>query len=287
MIGEPLYAHDDADRVRGALLTLRRLTGAPITFGGTVRAAKDGTQVRLTELVGARTEALRGLVVVSGNGLGGKALAQARPLAVNDYRASRTISHQYDTAVAAEGLQAVLAVPVVVAGEMRAVLYGALRAPLPFGDRTLRAAVRAAADLQHDLTVRDEARALLASPPHPPADPVNTAGWERVRQVHADLRALTHEVTDPELRDRLHDLSTRLAAATHPGDAPLPGPPLSAREIDVLSCVALGCTNVEAASSLDLLPETVKSYLRSAMRKLGVHTRLEAVSAARRTAQLP
>jgi DNA-binding CsgD family transcriptional regulator len=286
---EPLYAHDDADRVRLALLTLRRLTGVPIAFGGTVRAARDGTQVRLTELIGAHTDSLRDLAVVSGFGLGGKAIALARPLAVGDYRQSRTISHQYDTAVAAEGLRSVMAVPVVVTGGVRAVLYGAVRAPVPLGDRVIRSAMLAASELQHDLSVRDEARALLAAPPHPPATPVGTASWERVRAVHADLRALTHLVTDPALRDRLYDLSARLAAAATPDpDSPPPaGPPLSARELDVLSRIALGCTNAETATSLGLLPETVKSYLRSAMRKLGAHTRLEAVSAARRTAQLP
>jgi DNA-binding CsgD family transcriptional regulator len=290
MTERPLYGHDDADRVRLALLTLRRLTGVPIAFGGTVSAAPAGgagRRVRLTELNGARTGALRGLAVVSGNGLGGKTLALGRPLAVGDYPAARTISHQYDTAVAAEGLRSVLAVPVVVTGGIRAVLYGAVRAPLPFGDRVVSSAVLAAAGLAHDLAVRDEARALLAAPP-PPA-PTGTAAWEQVRQIHADLRALSNQVTDPILRDRLYDLSARLAAASgRPGGGPpRGGPPLSARELDVLSRVALGCTNADAAGTLGLVPETVKSYLRSAMRKLGVHTRLEAVSAARRTGQLP
>ncbi|MFC6932444.1 response regulator transcription factor [Actinomadura yumaensis] len=49
----------------------------------------------------------------------------------------------------------------------------------------------------------------------------------------------------------------------------------------------MGCTNAEAAQRLGLLPETVKSYLRSAMRKLDSHTRLEAVSTARRAGLLP
>jgi DNA-binding CsgD family transcriptional regulator len=36
-----------------------------------------------------------------------------------------------------------------------------------------------------------------------------------------------------------------------------------------------------------MLPETVKSYLRNAMRKLGTHTRMETVAAARRAGFLP
>ncbi|MEU2253967.1 response regulator transcription factor [Nocardia xishanensis] len=63
--------------------------------------------------------------------------------------------------------------------------------------------------------------------------------------------------------------------------------PLSVRELDVLTLVSLGSTNAEVATELRLSPETVKSYLRSAMRKLGSRTRLQAVSTARRAGLLP
>jgi len=62
---------------------------------------------------------------------------------------------------------------------------------------------------------------------------------------------------------------------------------LSARELDVLAQVALGCTNAEAAKRLSLKPETVKSYLRSGTAKLGARTRHEAVAKARRARLLP
>ncbi|GAA3763530.1 hypothetical protein GCM10023082_66010 [Streptomyces tremellae] len=62
---------------------------------------------------------------------------------------------------------------------------------------------------------------------------------------------------------------------------------LAPREMDVLACVAAGATNTSAAAALGVRPETVKGYLRSAMRKLGAHTRLEAVVAARRAGLLP
>ncbi|MFK4693188.1 hypothetical protein RKD22_006123 [Streptomyces pristinaespiralis] len=55
----------------------------------------------------------------------------------------------------------------------------------------------------------------------------------------------------------------------------------------MLGCVASGATNATAAERLGLRPETVKAYLRSAMRKLGARTRLEAVGAARRAGLLP
>jgi DNA-binding CsgD family transcriptional regulator len=62
---------------------------------------------------------------------------------------------------------------------------------------------------------------------------------------------------------------------------------LSAREVDVLAQAALGCSNREIATRLSLRPETVKSYLGSAMTKLDAHTRLEAVVHARRLGLLP
>jgi DNA-binding CsgD family transcriptional regulator len=108
--------------------------------------------------------------------------------------------------------------------------------------------------------------------------------WEEVRLAHADLRTLAAETDDPTLRDRLQRIADRLAAG-----APAPaGPnPLSPRERDVLAMVAVGCGNAETARRLGLLPETVKSYLRNAMRKLGTHGRMETVVAARRLGFLP
>jgi DNA-binding CsgD family transcriptional regulator len=62
---------------------------------------------------------------------------------------------------------------------------------------------------------------------------------------------------------------------------------LSARELDVLAQVALGCSNREAGARLSLRPETVKRYLRGAMTELDAHTRLEAAVHARRLGLLP
>ena len=59
-------------------------------------------------------------------------------------------------------------------------------------------------------------------------------------------------------------------------------PSLTPREIDVISQVALGCTNIEVGRRLSIGAETVKSYLRSVMRKTESHTRYEAVMTCRR-----
>lgn len=52
---------------------------------------------------------------------------------------------------------------------------------------------------------------------------------------------------------------------------------LSCREMQILELVATGASNREIAGELLLSPETVKSYLRNAMRKLDVSNRAAAV----------
>ncbi|WP_424569567.1 response regulator transcription factor [Streptomyces sp. CH-036] len=275
----------DAVEMQAALLRLRRTSGLPVVFGGLL---SDARHARIAELNGAQTSALRGLVISAGSGLGGKAIALSRPCAVTDYATSRHISHEYDAAVAAEGLRSVVAVPVVVRRAVRGVLYGALRTPVTLGDRTFDAVVAAARDVEQSLAVRDSARQLLAAGRERVSDPDAVPGaWEDVREAHRDLRALVPRVVDPALRDELLEVCGRLASASASKASMAREIRLAPREVDVVACVAAGATNAAAAERLGLRPETVKGYLRSAMRKLGAHTRLEAVVAARRAGLLP
>ncbi|WP_338900242.1 helix-turn-helix transcriptional regulator [Streptomyces sp. TG1A-60] len=280
--------------MRGTLNRLRRATGLPLAFAGLVEPGPG--QLRISELQGNRTTALSGLAVRPGNGLGGKTVALARPCQVTDYSVSRQISHEYDAAVDAEGIRSVLAVPVVVRRQVRGVLYGALRAARPLGDRVVEAALEAARDMEQALVVRDEAHSLLAAIRATVGHEVSPGAWEEVREAHGALRALAPRIDDPVLRAELLQVCGRLAGATASGAGTGPATPatdgggavaLTPREVDVLACVAVGATNAGTAERLGLRPETVKAYLRSAMRKLGAHTRLEAVVAARRAGLLP
>ncbi|MDT0405601.1 MULTISPECIES: helix-turn-helix transcriptional regulator [Streptomyces] len=288
MTADPMSA-GDAVEIRGALLRLRHATGLPVAFGGLVEPGRR--HVRISELSGTATPALSALAVSSGFGLGGRAVALARPCAVTDYSVSRQISHEYDVPVAAEGLRAVVAVPVVVRRRVRAVLYGALRAAQPLGDRTLGAAVQAARDVEQALVAREEAAALMAAavrpepgpPAGPPAGRPSGAAWEQVREAHAALRALAPRIADSALRAELLQACALLTTDT----SRAPAVRLAPREVDVLACVAAGATNGVAAERLGVTAETVKAYLRSAMRKLGVRTRGQAVVAARRAGWLP
>lgn len=273
--------------IRTALQRLRRRGGLPVAFGGLFMGSR---QFRISELAGTTTHALQGLAITPGNGLGGKVLTVPRPVSVADYPVSRAISHEYDAAVGMEHLRSMLAVPVVVHRRVRGVLYGAVRQPLAIGDRALAAAMEAARELEQSLAVQDEAHRLMSVAQQPAeADP---GVWEEVREVHVDLRALAQQVADPRLREEMLAACQRLARASSLESArevigSRPEVELSPREVDVLACVASGATNSTAAERLGLRPETVKSYLRSSMRKLGTHNRLQAVIAARRAGLLP
>lgn len=270
----------DTDAVRAELRRMATDTGLPLAFGGQVH---DDTLL-LSEFFGTRTGAMRGLAVLPRAGLGGASVVSRRPISVPDYRRASTITHDYDEPVLSEGIRSILAVPVVVDGATRAVLYGAHRTSAPIGGRTAAAMVASAQRLSEELRVRDEVdrrlrmrEAALTNFADQPADA------EQIREVHADLRRLAADT--PDLAGPLRDLADRLAVALR-GDPPASAP-LTAREVDVLAQVALGCTNAEAAQRLSLKPETVKSYLRSAAAKLGARNRHEAVSKARRLRQIP
>lgn len=274
----------EAGAVRAALCRLRRTSSVPVAFAG---MTGEGRGFRISEMTGTRTHALRGLAIAPGNGLGGKAVTLARPASVTDYRSSRVISHEYDAAVATEGLRSVLAVPVVVRRRVRGVLYAALRESLALGDRALDTAADAVRELEQTLAVREEAQRLAAVQQLPAADPRT---WEEIRAAHADLRTLAQRVPDGELRQELLGACGRLATACRPeqqADGQRGAVALTPRETDVVSCVAGGGTNAAVAARTGLQPETVKAYLRSAMRKLGTHTRMETVVEARRLGLIP
>ncbi len=73
-------------------------------------------------------------------------------------------------------------------------------------------------------------------------------------------------------------LQTHLAAQLR---APTKGE-LSAREEEIVRCVALGLRNAEVAQRLSIAEETVKTHLHRIFRKLGVRDRVELVLLAAR-----
>ncbi|MHA6796608.1 helix-turn-helix transcriptional regulator [Pseudonocardia bannensis] len=247
---------------------LQRVSGVPVVFGGTTRPGSNGRELVITRVAGTFGDSLRDLAVHPGRGLGGTVLSRGVVCRVNDYASTTTITHEYDRIVVGyERLTSIFAMPVVVRGAVHAVLYGAVRDTQPIGDRAVRNAGLIVAQMQReadDLLRAEERRKV---PPAP------------ARSALDDLAALIRGTTDPSLRERLarihHDLGGRPEPAA--GDTTL----LAPRELDALRLVAVGASNVEIAGALGLSPETVKAYLRTAMRKLNVRNRTGAVHAAR------
>ncbi|WP_312034123.1 MULTISPECIES: LuxR C-terminal-related transcriptional regulator [unclassified Rhodococcus (in: high G+C Gram-positive bacteria)] len=281
----PLLRPCDGDAVRGELRVLATHGVAPVVFGGQVH----NDVLRLSEFVGTRTTGLKGLSIPPHSGLGGRVIARHSPASVHDYRRSTTITHQYDRPVLNEGLRSVLAVPVMVSGRPRVVLYAAVRECIPIGERTINLVLGAARRLGTEMSVRDEVDRRLQMLDALKECGTNSSTTEELRDIHADLRSVAQLVSDKTVQSRLHELSERIAALRRPENAlgPESDVRLAPREIDVLSQVALGCTNSEAAQRLSVGTETVKSYLRSAMNKLGTSSRHESVVTARKLRLLP
>ncbi|WP_027499329.1 helix-turn-helix transcriptional regulator [Rhodococcus sp. UNC363MFTsu5.1] len=282
----PLLRPRDGDALRAELRAVAGRANVPVLFGGEVSA---GT-LHLTEFFGTRTNGLKGLVIPPSSGLGGRVVLQRQPASVPDYGSAMSITHHYDRPVLGEGIRSVLAVPVLVDGASRAVLYAAVRESMPIGDRTAEILVQAGRRLGTEIAIRDEVdrRLQMLGVLDSNKGNASAAVAEGIRDAHAELRGLAQSVPDGPLRGRLRAVSEKLAALVNDevegGDTSVT---LSPRELDVLAHIALGCTNNEVAHRLSLQPETVKSYLRAAMGKLDAHSRHEAVVAARRLGLLP
>jgi DNA-binding NarL/FixJ family response regulator len=64
------------------------------------------------------------------------------------------------------------------------------------------------------------------------------------------------------------------------------GNALTRRQLEILRLLGKGKTTDEIAGELDLSRTTVRNYIASVLAALGVHTRLQAVLAARRAGLL-
>lgn len=278
---------DDRELIRAWLRRADPTPDASVRFGGLVR----GRDLEISELRGTHTRVLATQRVGSGQGLGGQAMHRNRPVMVQDYVRSPAISHQFDHAVRTERLAAMAAVPVTVGGRPRAVLYTAARTAQTVHPHVVEQAVAAARAIAREIEVRDEVDRRVAL-----LNVVEDAGKDAahdlagaVRDAHAELLILAHATTDPAVAEGMRAVAARLAGGTTtaPDPAGATQVRLTPRETDVLAQVALGCSYAEVGARLALTPITVKSYMRAVLRKLGVHSRVEAVALARRLRLLP
>lgn len=282
-------APHDGGRLLRTLAAFRATGHSDMAFGGPV--VDNGTALDITGLHSAQTRSLQGLRVRSGYGLGGKALLMGRPVSVTNYYDARGITHQYDGPVRAEQLETVTALPIVVDRIPRMVVYVGHRAQVVLGDVWYDAFLPLVRRLEREIAVDDEVRRRVGAlrglqVPTPAAQPEVQLTRADLRDISDELADLASLVQDETLRARLEEVRSKVEHGRSPAAPasrrtnPVPTG-LAAREIDVLTQVALGQSNREVAASLGLVESTVKSYLKNAMRKLHATNRVHAVRLAR------
>ena len=248
---------DRVAALRESARLVREVSGANAGFVAEL-ARPDCAVIRW--LSGNQTDALAGLVVPVGQGLGGRVLALGRPVQVSDYLTAPSITHHFDRPVREEGLSALLAAPVVdpVTGQTVALAYVALRTAGEFGAATVDAlqqvtadigvALRAAEQAAHrtSTAVAAERRRLQVS--------LHDSVGAMLFSIGAQVRDL-YELTgaDPSLAARLLRLQAEVSAASG-----------ALRE----SLLALSETVPDRA-----LPLTVAEHCRSFETRTGVSAR--------------
>jgi DNA-binding NarL/FixJ family response regulator len=99
---------------------------------------------------------------------------------------------------------------------------------------------------------------------------------------HTDaVTAVPLDIGRAELLSTLAAVARRPVAPSAPASRPPRGSVLSTRELQVLGLVSRGLSNTEIGQELYVSINTVKTYIRTAYRKIGVHSRSQAVAWAR------
>ncbi|OZF57590.1 hypothetical protein CH293_02395 [Rhodococcus sp. 14-2470-1b] len=262
-----------------SLEQLRRQAGMDMVFGGPVH--RGAAAMEITDLTGVRTRSAVNLVVRNGEGLGGKALRLARPVSVADYFSAQGITHVYDHAVRPEAIETLAALPIVVDRTPRILVYLAARTHVPLGDRWFDSFTPFIRRLERDIAVEDEvSRRMSLLRTRTPADQPALSRADMC-DIARELTELAVAVEDDVLRRRIEAIGNRFAPIEMSIAGGAPPMTLRPREIDVLTEIARGSSNKDVGEALGLLPNTVKSYLKSAMRKLHAGNRMQAVLIAR------
>lgn len=265
---------EDHELLRTAAARLRRESDVPLVFGG----LRDEGGVRVTLTMGEITSDLSSITIRPAAGLGGKTWLSRRPGYVSDYGTSSDITHEYDRQILGEKVTFLAVVPIVVRDDIRGLLYAGSRGDDRLSPEAMEALVAESRRVAGELEIRDEVeRRLELRDAQALAGPA-TSERQRFRDAFAEMRTIARMTSDPSTREqilRLLDAGRDEAVV------------LTERQLDVISLVAIGCRNAEIADRLGLGRETVKSYLRSTMARLGARSRHEAVANARRAGLIP
>lgn len=145
------------DRAAAVRRMLAQLPGLGVDIAW-VGEPSGGEQMVLRHVVNSTSGLIEGLVVPVGTGLGGQVLVTRRPLWVSDYCAAADISPHFKHQAGAEGIKAMIALPIISNGRLLGVLYGANRRDTAFGDRITHALEQVAARTATAEIVAERAR---------------------------------------------------------------------------------------------------------------------------------
>lgn len=229
-----------------AARNLARRPGIPLIFGGV------GTpDVPVTVCFGAQTSALTSLVIRPDRGLGGRALVEKRLLALPRYDRAPDITHDYDEPVLGEGIVGLAVVPLMSGSRVRGLLYAGTRGDEALTPEIVSALAAEGHAASLEISVRDEVERRLGGP-----------------DLTGRLREIARTTSDPRTRQEL----------LHLADRPLtPAAPLTPRQRQVLELAEVGLRNAEIGARLGLSEQTVKTYMKALMVRLGARSRSEAV----------
>lgn len=169
--------------------------------------------------------------------------------------------------------------------------YDALAGRDVFGNRFCYANCPVMATLREHDPVRGFELKLPASGAEPHAVNVTVL---KIPGVRPDLFTLVHILHPIAEEGRFARLAERMAAANDVGGTGSVGaavgdggPPLTRRETEILHHVAAGLQNKEVAEKLGISVATVRNHIHNMLEKLGVHSKLEAVSLSFRNGWVP
>jgi signal transduction histidine kinase len=177
-----------------------------------------GGRIVLGHAVRTQTDAVEGLVVPPGVGLGGRVLQTGRPKWVPNYPVAADLTRPFSTHAHREGVKGMVAVPLLHAGRWLGVLYAAHRAETSYGDLTVEALEVAAARAANAAVVAERARHSAEVAVHEErrrlAVQLHDTVGAMLFTIGAGVQSLSDDLAHhPDLRSRLDTIERQAAEA--------------------------------------------------------------------------
>jgi signal transduction histidine kinase len=206
----------DAPAAIGRLaIQVPQLAGVETAFTGEV----DGHGQMILHQPVNLSDGVEGLTAPMGASIGGKAFVARRSLWTSDYRSAQGISPHFKSQAQAEGLVAVIAVPMIYDGKVLGVLYAGNREKTHFADRTIQALENVAARMMTAQIVAERARHAAEVAVHEErrrlALDLHDSVGAMLFTLRAGIQRLSDEAQlDGEVRSRLTAIEQQAAQAS-------------------------------------------------------------------------